>query len=203
MIDPLALEAYNVTAQRPDQRGGQQQPADRGGRRGDASGAISVKIPSSFDTAERCLQPADQGNGDRVVTLGELADIRLTFQDRDRHGALQRRDHGRAAGGQAQGFNVIDTAALVRQTVARSAQPGRWSCATRARRHHARPVGAGPRHGPPARGLGPDGHRAGDDRGAGRARHPLGHAGGLRDPDLVPAVLHRFWASWASRFPTS
>jgi hypothetical protein len=108
-----------------------------------------------------------------------------------RHGALQRRDDGRAAGRQAAGLQrdghrrsgAPDGGGGPRNLAAGTAGGG-------ARRHHARPVRAGRRHGAPARGLGPDGHRAGDDRGAGRARHPLGDAGGLRDPDLVPSVLH-------------
>jgi multidrug efflux pump len=78
------------------------------------------------------------------VTLGELADIRLTYEDR----AGTARFNGETTVAlqvvKRQGFNVIDTADLVRQTVEEvRARPGRGTAQRGPGRHHARPVGAG------------------------------------------------------------
>ncbi|MBC6438714.1 MAG: efflux RND transporter permease subunit [Rhodobacteraceae bacterium] len=117
IIDPLALEAYNVTA--TDLIGAvvNNNQLIAAGEVETENGAISVKIPSSFDNAEDVYNLAISVNGDRVVTLGELADIRLTFEDR----AGTARFNGETTVAlqvvKRQGFNVIDTAALVRAEV--------------------------------------------------------------------------------------
>jgi multidrug efflux pump len=56
-------------------------------------------------------------NGDRVVTLGELADIRLTYQDRTGTARFNGETTVALQVVKRQGFNVIDTADLVRETV--------------------------------------------------------------------------------------
>jgi multidrug efflux pump len=56
-------------------------------------------------------------NGDRVVTLGELADIRLTYQDRTGTARFNGETTVALQVVKRQGFNVMDTADLVRQTV--------------------------------------------------------------------------------------
>jgi multidrug efflux pump len=53
-------------------------------------------------------------NGDRVVTLGELADIRLTFQDRTGTARFNGETTIALQVVKRQGFNVMDTADLVR-----------------------------------------------------------------------------------------
>jgi hypothetical protein len=189
----------------PDQRGRQQQPADRGGRRGDVLGRDLGQDPVELRHGGGCLQPADHQQWRPGRDAGRTGRYPPDLPGPHRHGALQRRDHGRAAGGQAQGFNVIDTADLVRETVeeVRAGDLAAGAARQRPGRHHARPVGAGRRHGPPARGLGPDGHRAGDDRGAGRARHPLGACWWASRSRPRSCCASSSWASWASRFPTS
>jgi multidrug efflux pump len=117
ILDPLALEAYDVTAQDLVNAVVNNNQLIAAGDVETASGAISVKIPSSFDTAEDVYDLPITTNGDRVVTLGELADIRLTFQDRTGTARFNGETTIALQVVKRQGFNVIDTADLVRETV--------------------------------------------------------------------------------------
>jgi multidrug efflux pump len=117
ILDPLALEAYDVTAQDLISAVVNNNQLIAAGEVETASGAISVKIPASFDTPEDVYNLAITTNGDRVVTLGELAEIRLTYEDR----AGTARFNGETTVAlqvvKRQGFNIIDTVAQVRTTV--------------------------------------------------------------------------------------
>ncbi|MGA0715309.1 MAG: efflux RND transporter permease subunit [Gemmobacter sp.] len=118
VIDPLRLEAYNVTA-------GELVSVVRNNNQLIAAGeietenaAFAVKIPSSFSTVADVYALPVKVNGDRVVTLGDIADIRLTFKDR----AGTARFNGETTVAlqvvKRKGFNIIDTAAEVRRVVA-------------------------------------------------------------------------------------
>ncbi|NKX46406.1 efflux RND transporter permease subunit [Roseicyclus persicicus] len=117
ILDPLALEAYDVTAADLINAVVNNNQLIAAGEVTTENGAISVKIPSSFDNAADVYGLPITVNGDRVVTLGELAEIRLTYQDR----AGTARFNGETTIAlqvvKRQGFNIIDTAALVRETV--------------------------------------------------------------------------------------
>ena len=117
ILDPLALEVYDVTAQDLINAVVNNNQLIAAGEISLETGAISVKIPSSFDTAADVYALPITVNGDRVVTLGELAEIRLTYQDR----AGTARFNGETTIAlqvvKRQGFNIIQTAALVRETI--------------------------------------------------------------------------------------
>lgn len=118
VIDPLRLEAYNVTA--PELIGvvrnnNQLIPA---GEVDTAAGAFSVKIPSSFETPQDVYDLPIKKNGERVVTLGELARIRLTFEDRTGTARFNGEPTVALQIVKRKGFNIIDTVAQVRAVVA-------------------------------------------------------------------------------------
>ena len=79
VIDPLRLEAYNVTAGELISVVRNNNQLIAAGEVDSATGTFAVKIPSSFDTPQDVYDLPVKKNGDRVVTLGDLADIRLTF----------------------------------------------------------------------------------------------------------------------------
>ncbi|NKB27186.1 MAG: AcrB/AcrD/AcrF family protein [Rhodobacteraceae bacterium] len=117
IIDPLKLEAYDVTAaELINVVVNNNQLIAAGEVEGD-SGAFSVKIPSSFDDQRDIYSLPVKVNGDSVVTLGELADIRLTFEDR----AGTARFNGKTTVAlqvvKRKGFNLIGTAELVKAEV--------------------------------------------------------------------------------------
>ncbi len=82
IIDPLKLEAYNVTAGELISVVQNNNQLIAAGEVETSTGAFSVKIPSSFDEPQDVYSLPVKVNGNRVVTLGDLAEIRLTFQDR-------------------------------------------------------------------------------------------------------------------------
>ncbi|PZX17605.1 multidrug efflux pump [Palleronia aestuarii] len=118
VIDPLRLEAYNVTAAELIQTVQNNNQLIAAGEVETAQGAFAVKIPSSFDDQRDIYDLPVKVNGDRVVTLGELADIRLTFEDRQGTARFNGESTVALQVVKRKGYNLIDTAALVREEIA-------------------------------------------------------------------------------------
>jgi multidrug efflux pump len=118
IIDPLALEAYDVTARDLIDAVVNNNQLIAAGEVQTATGSIAVKIPSSFDSPQDVYNLPVRVNGDRVVTLGDLAEIRLTFQDREGTARYNGETTVALQVVKRQGYNIIDTAQLVRDEVA-------------------------------------------------------------------------------------
>ena len=120
IIDPLRLEAYNVTAGELINVVVNNNQLIAAGEVETESGTFSVKIPSSFDEARDIYQLPVKTNGDRVVTLGDLAEINFTFEDR---GGTARFNGEKTVALQVvkrKGYNLIDTVDLVKSTLEKS-----------------------------------------------------------------------------------
>ncbi len=117
LIDPLRLEAYNVTAGELINVVRNNNQLIAAGEVETDSGAFSVKIPSSFDEQQDIYELPVKVNGDRVVTLGELAEIQLTFEDRVGTARFNGESTVALQVVKRKGFNLIDTAQLVRDEV--------------------------------------------------------------------------------------
>ncbi|MEM9031834.1 MAG: efflux RND transporter permease subunit [Pseudomonadota bacterium] len=117
VIDPLRLEAYNVTASELVDVVVNNNQLIAAGEVETATGAFAVKIPSSFDTAQDIMSLPIKVAGDRVVRLGDLADIRLTFEDAEQTARFNGGDTVALQVSKRKGFNLIDTAALIRDEV--------------------------------------------------------------------------------------
>ncbi len=117
VIDPLKLEAYNVTASELISVVTQNNQLVAAGEVETASGAFSVKVPAAFNSPQDVYRLPVKVNGDSVVRLGDLADIRLTFQDR----TVTARFNGEPTVAlqvvMRKGFNQIETADAVRAVV--------------------------------------------------------------------------------------
>ena len=121
LIDPLKLESYNVTAGEligVVVNNNQLIPA---GAVDTENSNFSVKIPSAFDAPVDVYNLPVKINGDRVVTLGDIADIRLTFADRTGTARFNGDTTVAIQVVKRKGFNLIDTANLVREEVAKQA----------------------------------------------------------------------------------
>ncbi|WP_425098649.1 efflux RND transporter permease subunit [Tropicibacter sp. S64] len=118
LIDPLKLESYNVTAAELINVVRYNNQLIAAGEVETDQGTFAVKIPSSFTEAQDVYNLPVKVNGDRVVTLGDLATINLTFEDR----AGTARFNGETTVAlqvvKRKGFNIIDTAAEVRRVIA-------------------------------------------------------------------------------------
>ncbi|PXW67772.1 multidrug efflux pump [Loktanella sp. PT4BL] len=125
VIDPLRLEAYNVTAGELIGVVTNNNLLIAAGEVDTAQGTFSVKIPSSFDEPQDVYNLPVKTNGDRVITLGDLATIRLTFEDRLGTARFNGVNTVALQVVKRKGFNLIDTAALVEEAV--EAERASWS----------------------------------------------------------------------------
>lgn len=117
LIDPLRLESYNVTAGELINVVRNNNQLIAAGEVETASGKFAVKIPSSFDDARDVYSLPVKTNGDRVVTLGDLAEINLTFEDRRGTARFNGINTVALQVVKRKGFNLIDTAELIKQAV--------------------------------------------------------------------------------------
>jgi len=117
LIDPLRLEAYNVTAGELINvvTGNNQLVA--AGEVETSAGAFSVTVPSSFSSEEDIYRLPVKVNGDSVVRLGDLAEIRMTFADREGTARFNGDTNLAIQAVQRRGFNAIDTAQAVRDAI--------------------------------------------------------------------------------------
>ncbi|MDE0968564.1 MAG: efflux RND transporter permease subunit [Octadecabacter sp.] len=117
VIDPLKLEVYNVTASELINVVSQNNLLIAAGEVETEQGSFAVKIPSSFDEPRDIYNLPVKTNGDRIITLGDLAEISLTFEDR----ASTARFNGTTTVAlqvvKRRGFNLIDTAQEVRDAI--------------------------------------------------------------------------------------
>lgn len=117
VIDPLRLESYNVTAGELIDTVRNNNMLVAAGELRSEGGSFAVKIPSSFDDTRDIYTLPIKTNGDRVVTLGDVATINLTFEDRAGTARFDGQQTVALQVVKRKGFNIIDTAQLVRQTV--------------------------------------------------------------------------------------
>ena len=82
LIDPLKLELYNVTAGELYAVVNNNNKLIAAGDVEVGSGAYSIKIPSSFKSTSDVYDLPIKTNGDRLIRLGDIAEIKLTFKDR-------------------------------------------------------------------------------------------------------------------------
>ena len=82
IIDPAALEAYQLSAEdliNTIVRNNRLIPA---GAIDTGEGRFSVKVPSVIETARDVYDLPIRANGDAVITLRDVAEVRRTFKDR-------------------------------------------------------------------------------------------------------------------------
>ncbi|WP_424933604.1 efflux RND transporter permease subunit [Amaricoccus macauensis] len=117
LIDPLKLESYNVTADELVSVVSRNNRLIAAGEIDTPSGAFSVKIPSSFDDPQDVLDLPVKVNGDSIVTLGDLADVRLTFEDREGTARYNGNPTVALQVVKRKGANIIDTVETVRGVI--------------------------------------------------------------------------------------
>ena len=118
LIDPLRLEAYDVTAGELINVVQNNNQLIAAGEIQSEQGSFAVKIPSSFDQPRDVYDLPVKTNGDRVVTLGDLATINLTFEDREGTARFNGEKTLALQVVKRKGFNLIDTSTRVKEVVA-------------------------------------------------------------------------------------
>jgi multidrug efflux pump len=117
-IDPLRMEAYNVTATDLSAviaRNNQLIPA---GNLRSGAGMFSMKVPGVVQSPHDILALPIKKNGDRLVTIGDIGDVRRTFKDP----AFITRFNGEPAVAldvsKRNGANILETVKTVHKVVA-------------------------------------------------------------------------------------
>jgi multidrug efflux pump len=123
-IDPLRLESYNVTAGELISVVRNNNQLIAAGEVDTEQGTFAVKIPSSFDDIADIYGLPVKTNGDRVVTLGDLAQIKLAFEDRQGIARFNGEPTVALQVVKRKGYNLIDTANTVRAMV--EAEAASW-----------------------------------------------------------------------------
>lgn len=118
IIDPLKMEAYNVTAGELLNVVNNNNRLIAAGEVEIGSGAYAIKIPSAFDDPQDVYGLPVKQNGDSVITLGQLADIRLTFEDRRGTARYNGKTTVAVQVVKRKGENLISTVEEIRETVA-------------------------------------------------------------------------------------
>ena len=124
VIDPLRLESYSITPIELINVVVNNNQLIAAGEVETEQGTFSVKIPSSFDDVRDIYALPVKTNGDRVVTLGELARINYTFEDRAGTARFNGEPTVALQVVKRKGFNLIDTVEQVKARVAKA--QGAW-----------------------------------------------------------------------------
>ncbi|MCC6002216.1 MAG: efflux RND transporter permease subunit [Pararhodobacter sp.] len=117
VIEPLRLEAYNVTAQELINAVTLNNQLVAAGEVEAESGRFSLSLPGNFAGVQDIYALPIKVNGDSVVTLGDLATIQLTFEDRAGTARFNGTDTLALQVVLRRGFNLIDSVAEVRAVV--------------------------------------------------------------------------------------
>jgi multidrug efflux pump len=118
LIDPLKLESYDVTANDLMSVVARNNQLIAAGDLEGPAGAFSVRVPSAFQTPDDIFNLPVQVNGDSIVVLGDIADIRLTFEDATGIARFNGEPTLALQIVKRKGFNVIDTVAEVKARIA-------------------------------------------------------------------------------------
>ena len=85
VVDPVKLEAYGVTQQELLNSASLNNRLVAAGAVNSRAGKFNVKIPGLFENASDIFNLVVKSSNGTTVTLGEVAEIKRTFKDRDRY----------------------------------------------------------------------------------------------------------------------
>ncbi|MEO1491000.1 MAG: efflux RND transporter permease subunit [Pseudomonadota bacterium] len=117
LIDPLKMESYNVTAQELLTVVDRNNQLVAAGAVESETAAFSVKVPGSFETASDINNLPVKVNGDRVIRLGDVTEIRRTFEDAEGEARYNGRKSISLQVSKRIGQNIIATVAASRAIV--------------------------------------------------------------------------------------
>lgn len=115
IVDPARLEAYSLTQEELLSAVQSNNRLVTAGALDTGAGRYQVKVPGLFETAEDVLSLPLRAVGARSVTLGDVADVRRTFKDRDGYASFNGAPAFSIQVKKRLGSNIIDTIADVRE----------------------------------------------------------------------------------------
>ncbi len=117
IVDPLLLEAYEVTAQDLLAVVASNNALVAAGALDSGAGRFSVRLPGNFQTEADIYRTPIKVSGDRVVTISDIATIRRTFEDAETTARFNGEPTVALQVKKRTGENIIDTVAQVKARV--------------------------------------------------------------------------------------
>ena len=118
IVDPVRLESYRVSQEDLIRAIDFNNRLVAAGALDTGAGRFSVKVPGLFESAKDVLEIPVKTNGDAVVTLRDITEVRRTFWDATSFARLDGRPTVALEIQKRIGFNVIDTIDDVRASTA-------------------------------------------------------------------------------------
>ena len=140
LIDPTALESYQISNEQLLMNIVNNNRLIAAGALDTGEGRFAVKVPSVIERAQDIFDIPVKADGDTVVTLRDVAQIRPTFKDRVSYARVNGRKAMSLNVSKRTNANIIDTVAKVRAVVeaARPRTQAASSSSTRRTRRRSR-----------------------------------------------------------------
>ena len=119
VIDPAKLEAYQVGSEQLLATVARNNQLIAAGALQAGAGRMAVKVPSVIETAQDIFDLPLKAGADAVVTLADVAHIRRTFKDRQRHARVNGADAISINVSKRASANLVSTVDEVRAVVER------------------------------------------------------------------------------------
>ena len=119
IIDDKRLESYNLSQTELITRVTQNNRLVAAGALDTGTGRFNVKVPGLFENVRDVYSLPVKVSGDRVVTLGDVAEVRRTFKDPTRYARFNGRPAIAVEVIKRIGSNIVDNNQQVREVVAR------------------------------------------------------------------------------------
>jgi len=120
IVEPIKLESYNISNEQLLNAFNLNNRLVAAGALDTGQGRFSVKVPGLFETARDVLnlplKVSDDGNG--VVSLGDVTEVRRTFKDRRSYARLNGQPAVAIEIVKRSGTNIIENNIAVRKTIA-------------------------------------------------------------------------------------
>ena len=130
-IDPLRMEAYGVTTGEITQVIGRNNQLVPAGNLQSGTGQFAVKVPGVVERPQDILNLAIKKNGDRLVTLGDIGQVRRTFKEATSISRYNGEPAFALEVSKRGGANILDTVKAVKKVVAEENK--RWPATIMAR----------------------------------------------------------------------
>lgn len=117
VVDPLRFEAIDVTVGELVGMLTNNNQLIAAGEVETETGSFAIKIPSSFDEQQDIYRLPVKIDGDRIITVGDIADIRLTFEDRTGTARFNGVNSVALQVVKRKGYHTIATSELVRDEI--------------------------------------------------------------------------------------
>lgn len=118
IVDPVKLETYNLSYEEILQAVSTNNRLVPAGNIAMDEGRFPVKVPGLIKTAEDAFRLPIKSDGDAVITLQDVANVKRTFKDRTSFGEFNGQPAVQIQVVKRVGANILDTVAEVREIVA-------------------------------------------------------------------------------------